>query len=356
MRLLDTGVRSGRRNIALDQALIDGHDDGTSPATLRWLEFEPSVLVGRHQDLSREVDLDYCHANGIDVGRRVTGGGAIYLDRHQLGWELICPRRWLDADSLVDVAATICTAMAGALNDAGIEARYRPRNDLEVEGRKIGGTGGFFTGDTVFYQGTLLLTVDGDAMFSALRVPAEKHRAGGGGAAARVTDLRTVCGGTLPPLADLKSGLAEAFCRRLGFSLAAGALSAAETASAQVLYRDEIGTAEFIHAIDGLARDGGWLRAHRTTAGGHLFAHVRCWPGRDVVQQVLLSGDVFVTPPRLVYDLESALKDTPLAALDARVRRFVAAASVGLMSFSADDVVAVIESALATRGVESADA
>ena len=48
--------------------------------------FTPSVLVGRHQVLSREVDLDYCRTHRIDVGRRVTGGGAIYLDAGQLGW------------------------------------------------------------------------------------------------------------------------------------------------------------------------------------------------------------------------------------------------------------------------------
>ena len=47
LRIIDTGTREGRFNIALDQALIEGHHDGTTPDTLRFLEFSPSALVGR---------------------------------------------------------------------------------------------------------------------------------------------------------------------------------------------------------------------------------------------------------------------------------------------------------------------
>ena len=98
-RLLDTGINDGRWNVALDQVLIDAHRAGQAPDTLRFLRFTPSVLVGRHQDLSREIDVDYCARHGIDVGRRVTGGGALYLDPQQLGWELVCTRAALGGGS-----------------------------------------------------------------------------------------------------------------------------------------------------------------------------------------------------------------------------------------------------------------
>ena len=64
-RVIDTGVLDGRLNIAFDQALIDLHREEAIPDTIRFLQFRPSALVGRHQALARELHLDYCSANGI---------------------------------------------------------------------------------------------------------------------------------------------------------------------------------------------------------------------------------------------------------------------------------------------------
>ncbi|HSQ04600.1 MAG TPA: hypothetical protein VLN59_11215, partial [Burkholderiales bacterium] len=73
-RVIDTGIRSGRANIAFDQALIEAHKARRIPDTIRFLRFRPSALVGIHQILSHEVRLDYCRTSGIEVGRRITGG------------------------------------------------------------------------------------------------------------------------------------------------------------------------------------------------------------------------------------------------------------------------------------------
>ena len=79
-RIIDTGVREGRANIAFDPALIELRQQDRLPDTIRFMRFPPTALIGRHQDLSREVNLDYCAEDGVGVVRRVTGGGAIYLD------------------------------------------------------------------------------------------------------------------------------------------------------------------------------------------------------------------------------------------------------------------------------------
>ncbi len=83
-RVIDTGVRNGRTQIAFDQALIELHREGRVPDTVRFLRFEPSALVGRHQAIGQELKLDYCRANGVALVRRITGGGAIYLDPDQV--------------------------------------------------------------------------------------------------------------------------------------------------------------------------------------------------------------------------------------------------------------------------------
>jgi lipoate-protein ligase A len=134
-RIIDTGVREGRANIAFDAALIEARKAGEVPDTIRFLRFPPTALIGRHQDLSREVNLDYCRANDVGVVRRITGGGAIYLDEGQLGWELVFHRRSLGIAALPDLAREICNAAAAGLGRLGVDARFRTRYDIEVDGR-----------------------------------------------------------------------------------------------------------------------------------------------------------------------------------------------------------------------------
>ncbi|MDH3920138.1 MAG: hypothetical protein OEU25_18395, partial [Rhodospirillales bacterium] len=131
-RVIDTGVREGRANIAFDQALIEAHKAGQVPDTIRFLRFPPTALIGRHQALSQELKLDHCRENGIGVVRRITGGGAIYFDEGQLGWELAFGRNTLGISSLAELTRAICEAAALGISTLGVDAKYRPRNDIEV--------------------------------------------------------------------------------------------------------------------------------------------------------------------------------------------------------------------------------
>ncbi len=174
-RAIDTGLREGRAQIAFDEALIELHKAGTIPDTVRFLRFPPTALIGRHQAMSQEVKVEYCRANGIGLVRRITGGGAIYFDEGQIGWELVLSRKRMAMPSLGDYTRAICEAVAHGLSSAfAIDARFRPRNDIEVGGQKLCGTGGFFDGDTLFYQGTVLIDVDPARMMACLNVPAAK--------------------------------------------------------------------------------------------------------------------------------------------------------------------------------------
>src|SRR4030042_7220048 len=88
-RLLDTGARSASENMALDEILLELKAADEIPNTLRFLQFaNPSVLVGHHQCVEEEVRLDYCRAKGIEINRRLTGGGALYWGRQELGGEI----------------------------------------------------------------------------------------------------------------------------------------------------------------------------------------------------------------------------------------------------------------------------
>jgi len=215
VRVIDTGVRPGRENVAFDQALAESRNAGRSPETIRFLRFRPCALVGLHQMLSHEVRLEYCAANGIEVGRRITGGGGLYLDEGQACWELVLERRGLGTD-LAAITARICTAAAAGLKRLGVPAEFRPRNDIEVEGRKLSGTGGVIDGDTVFFQGTLLVDFEPLRMIEALRIPVEKlARRDLEDTRRRVTSLREVLG-RVPPHDEIHAALLEGFREHLG--------------------------------------------------------------------------------------------------------------------------------------------
>ena len=113
-RVIDTGIRDGRRQIAFDQAMIEARKAGAIPDSVRFLRFPPTVLIGRHQALSREVKLDYCRNHGIGLVRRITGGGTIYFDEGQLGWELVFDRASLGMATLAELAREICEAAAAS--------------------------------------------------------------------------------------------------------------------------------------------------------------------------------------------------------------------------------------------------
>lgn len=345
-RVIDTGVRDGRWQVAFDQALIEGHKAGAIGETIRFLRFPPTALVGRHQALAREVHVDHCRANGIGLARRITGGGAIYLDEGQLGWSLVFSRATLGLSSLADCARALCEAAAAGLSTLGIEARYRPRNDIEVGGRKISGTGGFFDGDTLFYQGTVLVDLDARRMVQALNVPEAKlARRGLDSAAQRVVTLKELLGAP-PAIARVQDALLAGFASRLGIRAERGAIDAHEEARAQRLHDEEIGSEAFVAEIDDPAVDPDVRAGSHTGPGGTITAYVRLEGAqRDRIREVLVTGDFFVAPPRVVFDLEASLRGVPVQRVGAAVRLYFDCVRPSLISAAPEDFARAIEAA-----------
>lgn len=346
--MIDTGIRDGRRQIAFDQAMIEARKAGVIGDTIRFLRFPPTALVGRHQALSREVRVDYCRAHGIGLARRITGGGAIYFDEGQLGWSLVFDRSTLGIASLAELARAICESAATGLRRLGVDARYRPRNDIEVEGRKLGGTGGFFDERTIFYQGTVLVDLDPQRMLAALRVPEAKlARHGLDSAAGRVVTLKALLG-TAPPVEAVQAALLEGFAEGLGIVAARGAIDAQEEALAAQLHDEEIGTDAFVAEIDDPEEGGAALPGTHAGTGGTITAYVRLEGARlDRIREVLVTGDFFVTPPRTILDLEASLRGVAAGEARLAVERFFAGTRVGLLSVTPADFAAAIESAIA---------
>lgn len=349
-RVIDTGVRDGRLQIAFDEALIELHKAGQVPDTVRFLRFPPTALVGRHQAVSHELMVDHIKRNGVGVVRRITGGGAIYLDERQVGWELVLSRTRLPMPTLADYTRAICEAVAHGLSKRfAIDARFRPRNDIEVDGRKISGTGGFFDGDTLIYQGTVLVDVDPAAMMACLNVPRAKlEKRDLDKAEARVTTLKALLG-VAPDVALVHAAVLEGLREKLGLSFRKEAPTPAEEELARTKHAEEIGTDYFVYALDE-PRAEGVSEASRTTAGGTVSAFVRL-EGRAAarrLREVLFTGDFFVTPPRIVLDLEAALRGVLIGDIGGSVDRFFAAHKPDLLTISPTDFRDVVLAAAAS--------
>jgi lipoate-protein ligase A len=346
-RVIDTGIRGARANVAFDQTLIEARNAGKIPDTIRFLRFRPSALVGLHQILAHEVRLDYCRRAGIEVGRRITGGGGLYLDEGQIGWELVMDRRRLGTTDLAEIAARICRAAAWGLRKLGIAAEFRPRNDIEVDGRKISGTGGFFDGGTLFYQGTLLIDFDPARMIEVLKVPVEKlAKRDLDDARRRVITVREVLGRT-PSLEEVYAALLAGFREELGMAPQWDSASEYEEDLAATLYQREFGTDEFVHLLDAPEADDALVSATLVRRGGTLRADIRLeGPGLSRVREVLLTGDFFVTPPRTIFDLEAALRGRGTAEVGSAVESFFAAIECDLVALTPADFREVVERAL----------
>ncbi|MGE5250537.1 MAG: biotin/lipoate A/B protein ligase family protein [Bacteroidota bacterium] len=136
---------------------------------------EPYVCIGYHQDLEKEVDLEYCASHGLPVYRREVGGGAVYLDSGQLFTQWIFHRDNLPA-SLEERFKLYIDPLLATYHALGIQAVHRPINDVHVNGKKIGGTGAAQIGASELVVGSLMYTFDKKTMSCVLKVPSEKMR------------------------------------------------------------------------------------------------------------------------------------------------------------------------------------
>jgi len=347
-RLIDSGIRRAAENFAMNRAILEAHQEGAAPHTLRFVRFQPCALLGFHQNVHQELNLDYVRAHGIDVQRRITGGGAIYFSPEQLGWELYLDKKVLGTADMNAIAGRICGAAARAVRELGVDARFRPRNDIEVAGRKISGTGGAFDGDSILYQGTLLVQFDVERMVSVLRIPGEKLRDKAiESAAERVVSLEDLLG-EVPPMDRIKSLVAGGFATEFGvvFEPAMDLTPRERDLYAEALV--EIDSDEWIYQRDRPSTEASLRETIYRCEGGTMRVGAAVDESRDHLKQIWITGDFFVTPQRLVVDLEAALKDTPVADLDGNVRRFFSDYPVRVMlMLKAEDFAAAIRQAIA---------
>ena len=177
-RILKLETHNAAMNMAIDEAIMRSRVAGSVPNTLRFYQWKPSaVSIGRFQKLENEVILDNCRKLGIDVVRRISGGGTVFHDETgEVTYSVTATTQDMGTTDVAKVYGRIYAAVSEALRVIGITSDYSPGDakncpNLTVNGKKISGSAQANKSGVVLQHGTLLLSVDLPKMFTVLRVP-----------------------------------------------------------------------------------------------------------------------------------------------------------------------------------------
>jgi lipoate-protein ligase A len=260
------------------------------------------ALVGRYQSLEDEIDLDYCNAHDVQVGRRPTGGGAIIMGPGQLGVAIASQAR--PEETPRETLRRYASGVVAGLSRLGIEARFRSKNDLEVDGRKIAGLGLYLDPrGAILFHASVLVDLEVQRMLRILRIPGAKLS---DKAIARVEERVTTVSRELGRrllAVDARPAIAEGIAGSFGVELEREKLTRQEKASATELTRTRYGNRDWIRQSS--ARRDARGSALLKTPTGLLRIYVGVHG--DVLKSVLVTGDFNILPPGIAR-LESALK------------------------------------------------
>lgn len=197
-RLIRDEPRTPLQHMALDEVLAGEVAAGHRPPTLRWWEWAgPAVIIGSFQSVRNEVVVDRAEHYGVEVVRRITGGGAMFVEPgNTITYSLYAPTSLVAGMSFTDSYAFLDDWVLGVLGELGLNVWYQPVNDITSDGGKIGGAAQKrVAGGAVLHHVTMSYDIDVAKMSEVLRVGKEKISDKGiGSAAKRVDPLRRQTG------------------------------------------------------------------------------------------------------------------------------------------------------------------
>jgi len=279
-----------------------------SPPILHLYSFIPSVIVGKYQDIEASLRVDRCRARGIEYNRRSTGGGTVIMGPRivalGLGIHVDCPA--LKSQGVGGVFESMGGALSRATAKLGIPSQFRPKNDLEVSGRKIAGlSAASETGKSLLFHTSFLVDFDVDLMADIMNTPLVKLSDKGYNCfSRRMTTVREELGKDLP-IGSVIDMIREAFEEEFGITLDPDEPDRWERESVERFITERYTNPEWIFShkhprsrmgVGRLKTKAGLLEIYLSLAGGSI-------------ENVVITGDFFSTSEDITR-LENALKWT----------------------------------------------
>jgi lipoate-protein ligase A len=242
--LIHEGPQSPAMHMALDEVISDAVGRGERRPTFRiWEWGAPAVVIGSFQSLRNEVDPEAAERHGITVVRRISGGGAMFIEPgNTITYSLTVPASLVEGLSFERSYAFLDDWVIGALHELGIDARYVPLNDIASPAGKIAGAAQKrLASGAVLHHVTMAYDIDQSKMLEVLRIGREKlSDKGTASANKRVDPLRSQSG---MARADVIEAFKEHF--RARYATVEGTVTAVERARAEALVETKFATPEW---------------------------------------------------------------------------------------------------------------
>jgi lipoate-protein ligase A len=335
------------------ESVAEAVEKGSSPNTLIMLQpGAPYACVGYHQDLEKEIDLEYCRSVGLPIIRRSQGGGATYLDGNQVFYQIIAKNTAAYPTAVDAMFKNLLTVTVETYRRLGVPAEFKPLNDVVVNGKKVSGNGASMNGSTSIMVGNVILDMNYDMMARVLRVPDEKFR---DKMAKSMRDWVSSLKRELPnpPSGEeVKRVYAKAFQKLLRVKLT----KAEPTAEEWRIYETETKPRNlsrewlYMEAPYSTRKPGRAVKiAHEVKVvesdhkAGKLI-RVRAEMKGDEILDIRITGDFFSIPKEAVFHLEDALRGKRLdeETLRATIKRFYEEEKPEMPSVGPEDMVLAI--------------
>ena len=250
-RLIPLQTNNAYMNMATDEAILTARIAGQVPNTLRFYRWQPSaVSIGKNQNPDAEVYLDACKQQGVNVVRRISGGGTVYHDfEGEVTYSVTAKTADLGTNDITSVYVQIYEAITDALRLLGIPADFSSGDakncpNLTVKGKKISGSSQTVTRGVVLQHGTLLRSVDLPKMFALLKLKNATCTQAADIAKRKITSIQTELGHKIMP-ETVANALAQGFKAILKIQLEPSELTPNEVSLANKLYKEKYTTKEW---------------------------------------------------------------------------------------------------------------
>lgn len=260
-----------------------------------------AVVVGKHQNTIEEINTAYVKEHGVQVVRRLSGGGAVYHDLGNLNYSFI-----VNAPMGVYNFRELSQPVADTLIRLGVNVEFSGRNDLVIDGKKISGSAQFIRRDRILHHGTLLFNSDLDQISQVLAVKDDKITSKGvKSVRSRMTNICEY----LPRITvgAFQSHLEETLLDR---NLTVGEFSEADVAAISALRDSKYATWEWNYGYSPEYD----IKKDRHLANGGLSIYIKVQKG--VIQTICIRGDFFGDGD--VEEIEQNLQNVNLCEEDVR--------------------------------------
>ncbi len=346
VRLIDAGTLPYLESQTIYHAIAYAMTPETPDTAILVSPDTPYVCVGFHQEVDREVDLQYCQQHQIPVTRREVGGGAVLLDDNQIFTQWVFQPDHVPL-KVIDRFRWHATPIMNTYLDFGVQASFRPINDIHVEGKKIGGMGAAAIGNAEVVVSSLMLDFDTRTMAQVLKVPNEKFRDKVfQGLEHYMTTLKKELGAA-PDRQEVKQRYVHHLQEVLQRPVEEGELTAEEKAMLAQL-NERFNTPEWLHQKGGLVRGavkihgGVWVGEATYKAPGGLI-RITLRIKENTIDDVVISGDFTFYPQHQLAAFERFLKAKSLepAALRQTIDAFYKEHRVQTPGIEIDDWITV---------------